>query len=368
MKTVLIAAAATALLLFLVSIDGQQAWLQGARGGYASLCVFMAIYLVGRTLAHRRANAARTREDETPGQLPTTESTLSRELPQEPTVLASPPVPDHEAWVDIGGRQYLIEADPAYLAHIRPVFEPRMAKVFHLLASGARTVVDVGANVGCTALLYSRIAKRVHAFEPSRETFGQLERNVGRAGEAGNLTLHQMALGSSCDTLELVASPYFRAGSFIGSLSEVSVGHVAEQVEVRTLDVVAAELRIEEIDFIKIDTEGFDGEVVRGAMAVLRSNSPIVVMELNHWCLNVSRRTSVPDYLDHLRSVFPVLFALSDDGETYLDLHNKDHRYNVMYRHILHGDYVNLLGAFDLTRLSAFLAEFRCDYWRAAQE
>jgi FkbM family methyltransferase len=259
--------------------------------------------------------------------------------------------------VTIGARDYLIEADAAYLSHIAPVFEPGMVKVYQLLARDSRTIVDVGANVGCTALLFSQLAQEVHAFEPSRHTFAVLQSNLARA-EVANVRARRMALGSSRGTLELVSSPTFRAGSFVGSLAQVSEGHVSEQIDVVPLD----DLALDAVDFIKIDTEGFDGEVVRGAAETLRKHRPAAVLELNHWCLNMARRQAVPDYLDQLAAVFPVLYAVSNDGETYLDVHDRDHRYHVMYHHMLGGDYANLVGAFGLERVGAFRQAYRCGY------
>jgi hypothetical protein len=61
---------------------------------------------------------------------------------------------------------------------------------------------------------------------------------------------------------------------------------------------------------------------------------PIVVLELNHWCLNAFQRTSLPDFFDYLRSVFPVLLG-SRWQSNYLNLHDDSNdTYIVMYHHI----------------------------------
>jgi hypothetical protein len=71
---------------------------------------------------------------------------------------------------------------------------------------------------------------------------------------------------------------------------------------------------------------------------------------LNHWCLNAFQRTSVPDFFDFLRGVFPFLYAV--DGTDVRNLHDPDDSYNVMYQHIAHNfRYPNLVGAFDRSRV-----------------
>jgi len=84
---------------------------------------------------------------------------------------------------------------------------------------------------------------------------------------------------------------------------------------------------------------------------------PVAALELNHWCLNAFQRISVPDFLDYLCSMFPVLVAV--EGDKYLDLRDAGERYIVMYGHILHFQYMNLVGAFSSERLTNFLAQYR---------
>jgi hypothetical protein len=118
------------------------------------------------------------------------------------------------------------------------------------------------------------------------------------------------------------------------------------------LDEVVKSLALSKVDFIKIDVEGFEGHVLRGATETLCSYRPIVVLELNHWCLNAFQRTSIPDYFDLLRSIFPILLAV--DGSSYLNLLDESESYIVMYNHILHMRFPNILAAFDENRLTKF--------------
>jgi hypothetical protein len=127
-----------------------------------------------------------------------------------------------------------------------------------------------------------------------------------------------------------------------------------------------------------IDVEGFEQSVIEGLTSTILHDEPIVALELNHWCLNAFQRTSVPDFFDYLRSVFPYLYAvdmryagsLRDriqrellpfryDKKDARNLHDQDAAYHVMYRHILHGSsYPTLVGAFKSTQLNALSSKF----------
>jgi FkbM family methyltransferase len=262
----------------------------------------------------------------------------------------------NEANVDIGGRRYVIASDDRYLDTLRNGFEPHMVKLFKLVAAGSDVILDIGANIGCTAILFGGLSRTVHAFEPSATTFELLRRNLARAGLT-NVVLHNIGLGANAGDFTLTFAPSNRAGGFVSNLTQASAGHIVENIVVRRLDDVVPTLGVPRVDFIKIDVEGFEGHVLRGAPDLLAASRPTVVLELNHWCLNAFQRTSVPEFFDQLRATFPILLAI--DGAGYLDLHDESQRYIVMYNHILHMRFVNILAAFDEGRIASFRAAYQ---------
>ncbi|HEY7788453.1 MAG TPA: hypothetical protein VIF33_07985, partial [Casimicrobiaceae bacterium] len=94
-----------------------------------------------------------------------------------------------------------------------------------------------------------------------------------------------------------------------------------------------------------------------GGRETIARFEPIVALELNHWCLNAFQRICVPDFLDYLCSVFPLLMAV--EGGNYLDIHDPGERYIVMYHHINHFRYANLVGAFSSEQVGRFLEQYR---------
>lgn len=71
-------------------------------------------------------------------------------------------------------------------------------------------------------------------------------------------------------------------------------------------------------------------------------------MEMNHFCLDVLQRITIPDFLDFMRSAFPYLYAVDADNSTIIDLHVPDAAYMVMHEHVVKHRFPNLVGGFDL--------------------
>ncbi|MGD1856060.1 MAG: FkbM family methyltransferase [Leptolyngbyaceae cyanobacterium] len=257
--------------------------------------------------------------------------------------------------VDIDGVKYKISSDDNYLDHISKGFEPHMVKLFKVLARDSTTILDIGGNIGCTAILFGTLAGKVHVFEPSQTTFSFLDKNVVDSGMK-NIVLHNIGLGSESMETTLTFAPSNRSGGFVSNQTSANSDHIVEKIVVRQLDEIATQLNFQQLDFIKIDVEGFEGHVLRGATETLSRFQPIVTLELNHWCLNAFQRTSIPDFFDFLRSVFPVLYAV--DGSSYMDLHDADQSYSVMYHHILNMKFLNIVGGFKEAQFSIFKSNY----------
>lgn len=205
----------------------------------------------------------------------------------------------------------------------------------------------------------SQLADQVYAFEPSPSTYALLRKNVDAAT---NVFTHNIGIGDAQGESELTFAPNNRSGGFVSDKTSASTGHVVEKISIDTLDDTVRRLKLKGVDFIKIDVEGFEAHVIKGAQETLSSYRPVVALELNHWCLNAFQRTSVPEFFDYLRSVFPILYAIQGDG--YMDLHDPSESYIVMYWHILHMKYLTLVGAFhdgDLEKFNMAYIHGQCD-------
>lgn len=156
-------------------------------------------------------------------------------------------------------------------------FEDEIRFVRRWLKPGMRAV-DVGANLGVfTVAIAQAVTKegRVWAFEPTPRTADYLEKSL--------------ALNGCTQTLLVRAAVSERAGSIsfastanpeINAVGTARAGGQTITVPAVTLDQTAAEHRWEGVDFIKLDVEGHEREVVRGAREFLRSASPLVMFEI----------------------------------------------------------------------------------------
>lgn len=122
------------------------------------------------------------------------------------------------------------------------------------------TMVDVGAHFGHTAEPFCRLGWRVAAFEPDSENRAKL---VDRLAPYPNVSIDRRAISNE----EKPAVTFYRSGQSTGisGLSSFDPSHIAaDTVPMTTLAVALHELAITHVDFLKIDTEGFDKFVLEG--------------------------------------------------------------------------------------------------------
>ena len=130
--------------------------------------------------------------------------------------------------------------------------------------------VDIGANIGNHTVFFSKICKaeKGYVFEPQRNIFEILKKNVLINGLSGKTELHNVCLGKTEGTCDLTS---FRIENYgATSFRESPLG----SYPVVSLD----SLNIPNVDFIKIDVEGAETDVLLGAEKTISRDNPIV------WC------------------------------------------------------------------------------------
>lgn len=149
-------------------------------------------------------------------------------------------------------------------------------------------VVDIGANIGCFALLLARHLGhgQVHAFEPVPEAADRLEA-AAKANAIGNIRLNRCALSKADGEIDVWVPEAHWKGSLYNRgrssryVGEDQAGWRRERARCRRLDDYVREAGIARIDAIKIDIEGAELDALEGAVASLRRFQPVVAMELN---------------------------------------------------------------------------------------
>jgi len=163
-------------------------------------------------------------------------------------------------------------------------------RVYLSFVRAGDTVLDVGANVGTHAVFFSHLVRangRVLAFEPLPPNIGALRETIGRRSRAPNIRVIQRAVGNPAqagsevtitapgDDLTQASLRRHDAGSW-----ETSPGIREYTVALTSLDSEREVQGLSSIDFVKIDVEGGELDVLKGAVQTLGRHYPLVYCEV----------------------------------------------------------------------------------------
>lgn len=168
-------------------------------------------------------------------------------------------------------------------------FEKVIQTLFKNIIKDNNVVFDVGANVGVHATLFSKLVGnngKVYAFEPVRHNIKRLNMNL-RLNGVQNVNIIDKGVGdkNTIQTMNVFKedSPNLAVSSFIDYdyiQKEFENGLVEkEEFEIVTLDSFVEENTINQVDFLKIDVEGFEYYVLSGAKEIIRKYKPTILFE-----------------------------------------------------------------------------------------
>lgn len=172
-----------------------------------------------------------------------------------------------------------------------------MAKL--LKSSGKQVVIDVGANVGNYAeeVLNYNPEVELYAFEPHPKTFLTLQEkakkfgfktiNKGCADTIGKLNFYDYANNDGSEHATLLE------GVFTDLYNNETIVH---EVDVTTLDAFIQEHKIEQIDLLKIDTEGFEYSVMSGCLESIKNNK-IKAIHFEFNSMNIISKVFMKDFI-----------------------------------------------------------------------
>ena len=162
-------------------------------------------------------------------------------------------------------------------------YEKGLLKVLDIILKPGDVVVDAGANIGLISVFCAlRVGEKgsVLSFEPHPETFSILQRNI-TVNKLSTVRAFKQALGSEHSFAKIYSNLQINRGA--ASIVDFLEDSPAFDIEVVTLDGVLNQNSISRINLLKIDVEGFEMEVLKGAMdALIKDDSPILVVECSN--------------------------------------------------------------------------------------
>jgi FkbM family methyltransferase len=159
------------------------------------------------------------------------------------------------------------------------LWEPEVQAALNALLRPGAVFLDVGANLGFFSLLAAKLvgpSGSVHAFEPVPAQHRHLVENIS-LNHAANVRVNQVAISDRDGTAEIFVSQSWNAG--VHSLFPISDA-ISDQVTTSTLDRYCSDNDVHQADVVKIDVEGAETLVLRGATGLLGSGRrPFIVLE-----------------------------------------------------------------------------------------
>ena len=137
-------------------------------------------------------------------------------------------------------------------------------------------ILDIGANIGNHTVFFSKIcnAEKVYAFEPVAETYDTLCRNISLNHIEDTVVAYNVALGSVSGKAKIKYFDSLNIGAT--QVEEADDGNIS----MKRLD----DYEFERIDFIKIDVEKYEYDLLQGAKNTLSKHSPIILIEIFDDC------------------------------------------------------------------------------------
>lgn len=253
-------------------------------------------------------------------------------------------------WMYCGARRELsfgLDANGEY------ALQERVARYLAKSPDHQPIILDVGANLGAWSRPFGQALRdagakdaRLVAFEPGPGQRERLEVNLSGAVGFADVSILPYAVAAENGQGEFAIT-----GEATGSSGLVPEAGTRTRdaeilkVEIRTLDTLLAELGIESVDYVKVDTEGNDPNVLEGAIETLRAGR-IGAMQFEYNFLWLSNRFSLGQIFRFIPELDYRLGKIVPDGvELYDEWHFELDRYVMANFVLIRNDLCEALGA-----------------------
>lgn len=182
-----------------------------------------------------------------------------------------------------------------------PLLQSPEEKLLCSLPLTGKVVYDIGAHRGSYALFFSRkVGARgtVVAFEPAPRNFEKLARNLA-LNHIINVRALELALGAEREVRDVFALPGMSTTASLATDAHTPFRRRVGRAQVERLDDLVKRLELPPPDFVKIDVEGFELDVLRGACGTLARYGPDLMVEIHgaSLALKVKRVAAISELL-----------------------------------------------------------------------
>jgi FkbM family methyltransferase len=218
--------------------------------------------------------------------------------------------------------EFFLECDSSHnlpkILSVLPNFGRNLADIVSALEVQEPRVIDVGANIGDTAILLARFAPgaKVLCIEGDSRFLSDLKCNTA---QIGGVTIAQAILSDRSAEVR---------GQFVtkNGTAHIVLGEGSDLLQVRTLDdLLTAYPEFSCPTVIKVDTDGFDPAILRGAKAVLTSSKPVVFYEWHPDFYNMAGENDI-NHADFLMDLgYDGYMFFTNTGELLLRIRRPGH-------------------------------------------
>jgi len=188
------------------------------------------------------------------------------------------------------GRTYEIHRDDGFWVKSLSsgIFQVNNLRKLYELKPNARTILDIGANIGSNTIEYSTWAKNIFSFEPTPELYTQLQKNINlnicnsdqvrwhkdvSMTRQANISTFQKAVGNKPGEVFMKTYNNNKGKNYV--TNSKTTGDI--EVEVITID----SMNFTEVDIMKIDVEGYEPFVLQGAEQTILRDRPVIQTEIS---------------------------------------------------------------------------------------
>ena len=188
--------------------------------------------------------------------------------------------------------------------------EPINTKLFSRELKKGMVCLDIGSNIGYYALLESKIVGekgKVIAIEPSPINFKYLEKNC-KLQKYSNILTYNFAAAETDGFVNFLINEKSNWSKVVGDNLPNDEGTIIK-VTTKQIDSFISEIKINNIDFLRMDVEGYEFNIYQGARKVIRKFKPSLLIEIHKHLMGINKTKQFLEMLKEdgyeVKSYFP---------------------------------------------------------------